>query len=140
MSYYHLTHGLEEESSEEEVEEQMQRNEERVIGNEEKAPVRVEKVRGNEEKSEEKSEAGVLGLEAALGSSLGRDTLSDLVRLRERNIGGAGEGAGEAGGVVGIVGGGGGGVVLRRKPGGGGGSIGRRASQRFSRILEGESH
>ena len=44
------------------------------------------------------------------------------------------------GGVGGGGGGGGGGVVMRKKSGhpGSGGSIGRRASQRFSRILEGQ--
>ena len=99
---------------------------------------------------------GLAGLELALGGSLAQDTITDFMRERERNCvrgGGGGKRDGEGAdqragrcGVVGVGGGGGGGgglsgVVMRKKPGsghpGGGGSIGRRASQRFSRILEG---
>ena len=98
-------------------------------------------------------EQGLAGLELALGGSLAQDTISDFMRERERNCvrgGGGGrrggegseqrgsKGGGDAGGGGGV---GGGGVVMRKKGGSGhpgsGGSIGRRASQRFSRILEG---
>ena len=157
MNYYQLTHGLEEVNSEEEEDSekrdtvQTKREEEEMFRRNAGSKSRAGGGGGE-------GQQGLAGLELALGGSLAQDTISDFMRERERNCvrgGGGGRrggegtdqrgGAGGGGGGGGVGGGGGdgggGGVVLRKKPGSGhpgsGGSIGRRASQRFSRILEG---
>ena len=149
MNYYQLTHGLEEVNSEEEEDSektdtaQTKREEEEMFRRNAGSKSRAGGGGGE-------GQQGLAGLELALGGSLAQDTISDFMRERERNCvrgGGGGRRGGEGtdqkgsrgGGEAG--GGGVGGVVMRKKAGSGhpgsGGSIGRRASQRFSRILEG---
>ena len=159
MNYYQLTHGLEEvNSEEEEVEEsEVESSQKTHPKKEEQEEFRRDvgsKSRGGEGGGGGEGQQGLAGLELALGGSLAQDTITDFMRERQRNCvrGGGdgkrdGEGADQRAGRGGVGGGGGGGggglsgVVMRKKPGsghpGGGGSIGRRASQRFSRILEG---
>ena len=137
MNYYQLTHGLEEvNSEEEEVEEsEVESSQKTHPKKEEQEEFKRDvgsKSRGGEGgggggEGRGEGHQGLAGLELALGGSLAQDTITDFMRERERNC---------------VRGGGGlSGVVMRKKPGsghpGGGGSIGRRASQRFSRILEG---
>ena len=151
MNYYQLTHGLEEVNSDEE---EVEKNDLKNAQNPKDEDVVFRRSNGSKRRGGggggEGGEQGVAGLELALGGSLAQDTISDLIRERERNSvkggGGGVEGADQrvsrGGGGVGGGGGreGGGGVVMRKKSGhpGSGGSIGRRASQRFSRILEGQ--
>ena len=152
MNYYQLTHGLEEVNSDEE---EVEKNDLKNAQNPKNEDVVFRRSNGSKRRGGGGGggEQGVAGLELALGGSLAQDTISDLIRERERNSvkggGGGVEGAdqrvsragGDGGGGGGEGGGGGGGgVVMRKKSGhpGSGGSIGRRASQRFSRILEGQ--